>query len=564
MPEQYADSALVQPKSSWSSDHILVLFWAVGVVLAAVWMLISNLRLGIRLRRSSRTLPSKARIPVRVTDLVASPCLFGLVPEIYIPRSAEHSEDLPYILRHELTHLRHGDHVFALLRCLCLAVWWWNPLVWAAAVLSRLDGELACDESVLCELDQSQRLSYGQALLRQVPQKGAFRGTASLSTSMSVTANAIRERLLRIVKPRKKRLVLILLSLVLVTALVGCTFSGTKQKIELPEEVKAEESKETEVVETDYNNPEEISNEHLERPDVDISEEKPVSQEETFFIQFPEIEPDSMQAYLDKNPEALAQGWFELRVDKAGLDQDGTEIRSVLGDRVLALDVKNGIELFRVEGEHWRGVLAIVMDSSRVGMRWSEARETGGQTVRQIAESHGAVLGVNASGFPDQDGGLAGYAMCDGEGLGEHAEAGYKRLELRKNGLLYVVDVTLPVDAQTTDAVEFTPALIVDGALAITEDTDWNGYHPRTIVGQTSDGKMMLLVVEGRGAGGSLGASVYECAVILQRYGCVQAMNLDGGSSSVMYYNGRTITACSNPALEDGRRLPNAWLCFPS
>ena len=68
-----------------------------------------------------------------------------------------------------------------------------------------------------------------------------------------------------------------------------------------------------------------------------------------------------------------------------------------------------------------------------------------------------------------------------------------------------------------------------------------------------------MLVMEGR-LTDSVGCGVEECAEILQKYGCVQAMNLDGGTSAIMYYKGECVTRCSNPDLSDGRQLPSAWV----
>ena len=68
-----------------------------------------------------------------------------------------------YALAHELTHYRHLDHIWSLVRLVCLALWWFHPLVWAAAWLSRRDGELACDEGVLERLGSEHRLPYGRA-----------------------------------------------------------------------------------------------------------------------------------------------------------------------------------------------------------------------------------------------------------------------------------------------------------------------------------------------------------------------------------------------------------------
>ena len=290
---------------------------------------------------------------------------------------------------------------------------------------------------------------------------------------------------------------------------------------------------------------------------------------ETFFDIFGEIDPVTMLDYLDANPEVMDNGWAGINIDKAGLDQNGTTIYTTNGDQVLAVNAVDGILLIRVKGNSWRGILAIMKDPSRVGMCWSAGIGSYGQTVKQIAERNGAILGVSGSGFIDPDGTgnggtLAGYAMCGGNARGYHAGGGFKRLELRSDDRFYITDAYLPTNDDTTDAVEFTPALIVDGNVIVTEYTDWNGQQPRTVLGQGLNGDIMFLDIEGRGAGGSLGLSTYICANILYDYGCVQSMNLDGGSSSIMYYNGRSITLCSNSSLTDGRYLPNAWLYWPS
>ena len=81
-----------------------------------------------------------------------SPCLVGILslPAIYLTPEAIQDEDtLRHVLAHELTHFAHKDHIWSALRCVCLVLHWYNPLVWLACVLSRRDGELACDEGAV-------------------------------------------------------------------------------------------------------------------------------------------------------------------------------------------------------------------------------------------------------------------------------------------------------------------------------------------------------------------------------------------------------------------------------
>ena len=83
--------------------------------------------------------------------------------------------------------------------------------------------------------------------------------------------------------------------------------------------------------------------------------------------------------------------------------------------------------------------------------------------------------------------------------------------------------------------------------------------RPRCCLGQTKDGTILMLCIEGRYLD-SLGATAPECAEILARYGAYQAMNLDGGTSAICWYDGESITRCSDPERPEGRPLPNCWI----
>lgn len=99
----------------------------------------------------------------------------------------------------------------------------------------------------------------------------------------------------------------------------------------------------------------------------------------------------------------------------------------------------------------------------------------------------------------------------------------------------------------------------MDGEVIVDESCGWTGTHPRTALGQSSKKETMMVIVEGRYTD-SPGCSVVEIADLMYQYGCVQAMNLDGGTSAMMYYDGEYITRCSNPDLPGGRTLPSAWV----
>ena len=85
------------------------------------------------------------------------------------------------------------------------------------------------------------------------------------------------------------------------------------------------------------------------------------------------------------------------------------------------------------------------------------------------------------------------------------------------------------------------------------------GVGQQPAFGQAADGTVLMLCIEGRFLD-SLGATAPECAEILAQYGACQAMNLDGGTSAILWYDGEYITRCSDPDLPEGRLLPNCWI----
>ncbi len=313
-----------------------------------------------------------------------------------------------------------------------------------------------------------------------------------------------------------------------------------------------------------------VSNEHSDAGTAAPQPSEPVYTEEDLFYQlFWELDAASVQDYLDAHPEALDGGWENLYINEAGLNDSGTDIKTTMGEQVLAIDVPNQILLVRVEGggvmDQYQGVLAIAKDPSRLSIKNSAYLGGSGQHAGTIAANHNGVLAMTGSAFLD-DGGvgnggtLAGYTMSDGQGQGYHMGYGNKRIELRENNFFYITDVSSPVHEDTTDAVEFAPALIVDGEILVDESCGWMGVHPRTVIGQSDLGEVLMLAIEGRQVGRSLGTDVVECARILDRHNCMQALNLDGGTSTILWYDGEYVVRCSNQACPEGRLLPNAFV----
>lgn len=187
-----------------SPEQVVLILWGAGAAITALVLLGANLRFSIRLRRSRRAFPiQNAAVPAYITECICSPCLFGLFrPAVYLtPESAADEQMRRHVLAHELTHFAHRDHIWAVLRCLALVLHWYNPLVWAAAYLSRQDGELACDEGAIRRLGEEERIPYGRTLVSLVARRGPRpRDVLTCSTTMAQGSRGIRQRIIRLVK----------------------------------------------------------------------------------------------------------------------------------------------------------------------------------------------------------------------------------------------------------------------------------------------------------------------------------------------------------------------------
>ena len=264
---------------------------------------------------------------------------------------------------------------------------------------------------------------------------------------------------------------------------------------------------------------------------------------------------------------AIANGWEKFYVNEAGLDQSGTSMVSIYDEPVLAIDAENGVLLLRIQDTGYRGVLAVGKDPAALSIEMCSTLGSYGQLIGTTAEEHDGVLAMNASGFLDPGGNgnggqLAGYAMSNGEAHGTHFGAwAYKRIELHEDNLFYIKDANSTVGEGCTDATEFQPAMIIDGVKYTTDY--WTDTQPRACIGQSDKYEILMLVIEGRyPLDGIVGTSVNTCSDILLKHGCMQAMNLDGGSSAMMWFDGKYVMQSSSSPLRysGGRPTPNAWV----
>lgn len=229
-PRATSDDQFSRMSSALTLRKILLPVWWGGAAVTLLVFLTANLCFAARLRKSRRPLIVEgASLPVYVARERAVPCLFGLFrPAVYVtPEAAEDDTLLRHTVAHETTHFRQGDHVWALLRTVCLALHWWNPLVWWAAKLSRQDGELACDEATIRALGEGERAAYGRTLIRMACGRGA--SPLLTATTMDGGKTSLHERIVLLAKKPRTAVTAAIVVVLAAALCVGCTFTGAKK-----------------------------------------------------------------------------------------------------------------------------------------------------------------------------------------------------------------------------------------------------------------------------------------------------------------------------------------------
>ena len=279
-----------------------------------------------------------------------------------------------------------------------------------------------------------------------------------------------------------------------------------------------------------------------------------------FYELYWELDTDSVKDYFKQHDELLSSGYDSILIE----DLEGNlGLKTVQGDSLLVLDTRNNLFIVGVKGDGYQGKMAAIKNPAQIILDKSDALGSYGQIVDKFGEKNDALLAINASGFKDVEGHgsggeVRGSVVIDGVDYGDHTsgKSHWKFIGFQEDNRLYVTNYDKSIIKDYKWAVEFSPALIVNGEIVAEGSYGW-GIQPRTVIGQAQDGTFMMLVVDGRQPGYSVGCTVGECAIILDRYQADQAVNLDGGSSSVMWDKDRQITKSSSPS-GYGRYLPDA------
>ncbi len=221
------------PADISSSVSMWFIVWCAGIILIALFFVISYLRCLIEFRTALpvrnhyvekwlEKCPLKRPISVRQSDRIFAPLTYGIFrPVILMPKKMDwkNEKQLQYILSHEYVHICRYDTVTKLVATLALCIHWFNPFVWVMYILLNRDIELACDESVIRQFGEKSKSAYSLMLINMEATKSGL-----LPFCNNFSKNAIEERITAVMKIRKTSLFAICIATILIVG-VTTTFA---------------------------------------------------------------------------------------------------------------------------------------------------------------------------------------------------------------------------------------------------------------------------------------------------------------------------------------------------
>lgn len=226
------------------------------------------------------------------------------------------------------------------------------------------------------------------------------------------------------------------------------------------------------------------------------------------------------------------------------------------------------LKLRKIESTRYVGYVLEIPDPRRVKVATAKNIQEKGETVSNIAKDNDAVAAINAGGFHDPNGTGTGrlpygFIMQDGnyvigKDVGPDEAVDFVGFTKQGNLIAGTYTKTELADMDAAEGITFGPPLIVDGKKMITDGDGGWGIGPRTAIGQKKDGTVIFVVIDGRQPGYSTGATLRDVQDVLYEEGAYIAANLDGGSSTTLYYNGKVV---NKPAdLLGERMIPTAFI----
>lgn len=214
--------------------------WLFGFLTVSGYMLLSRKRF-VRYLKKNRIKLAPDALPKEYAERLSaramrayqvqglpSPCL--VERDIYIGSGVlSDPQSLPHILAHEYSHALHRDGWWAFLRCLLVALYWFDPFVWAAAYAARQDSELACDEEAVGLIGEAERFAYGRTLLHLLESGDHAETCPGMAFMLNRGENGVRERIGALAGRKRKQKAAAVLGFLAVLFLCGCAFTGAEE-----------------------------------------------------------------------------------------------------------------------------------------------------------------------------------------------------------------------------------------------------------------------------------------------------------------------------------------------
>lgn len=489
--------------------------WAAGMAVMLGYLLISYFRMRYLVREAVREEEN-----IWVCDGVTSPFILGVFcPRIYLPSGLSGSSRA-YVIAHEKSHLCCKDHLWKPFAFCLLAMYWFDPLVWAAYWLACRDIEFACDERVIRALKLPERKAYASALLACSDGRKRV-----LVCPVAFGETAVVQRIRSVLNYKRPSFWAILVAVILILALaIGFLTVPKSEPKEAPSNSSLKESVPPEtILET------QAPTAPAEESSTEVDDPEWTPYPDGIRIDTYEGENFTAQIMLVRDPSRLY-----LATSSETLSKD-----------TPGLKMNDAIEK--------EGAVAAI----NAGTCWDDG--TGSLEVGSVP------LGLNLS---------KGKVVWDSfsEATPDTGFVGFNR----DNILIVANSVTEEeaLELGIRDGCASGTVLIVNGNAV---DIDHSGYSPRTAIGQRADGTVILVCTNGR-TDEFIGATLPDVIAILQEYGAVNACALLGGSSANMLYRdtqglyGETGTVhMFNPESAEHniftglalRRLPTFWMVKP-
>jgi exopolysaccharide biosynthesis protein len=238
---------------------------------------------------------------------------------------------------------------------------------------------------------------------------------------------------------------------------------------------------------------------------------------------------------------------------------NASNIKQVTSDININDYSDNSIERYNISSAKYKGYLLVVKNPLRIKVGYTKNIGKEGERTSDIAKDHNAVAAINGGGFMDKssNGTLwsgtgaypTGFVISNGriayQDISDDKALDVMALDYEGKMIIGKYSINDLKELKASEAIAFGPRLVVNGQPAFDSDGG-EGITARTAIGQREDGAILLLVVDGRRID-MPGATLQDIQRIMLDYNAYNAINLDGGSSSTMYYKGSVINSPCNP-----------------